>query len=98
MGTCQSNGVYVKSPKTFACNKPQRLSVTLFKFSDVEKFKNIDRKASRSQSYAFDYTQNLKGGNCYDQSFLVSLYLKPEKYDKETFKFVAVKSFEFDRM
>ena len=47
MGTCQSNGVYVKSPMTFDCNKPQRFSVKLYKISFVEKFKKFDRKSLR---------------------------------------------------
>ena len=36
--------------------------------------------------------------DCYDQSFFVSLYLKLVKFDEEIFKFVSIKSFEFDWM
>ena len=44
MGTCQPNGVYVNCPVTFDCNKPQRSSITLFRF----------------QSFVFGYLCNLK--------------------------------------
>ena len=36
--------------------------------------------------------------DCYDQSFFVLLYLKLVKFDEEIFKFVSIKSFEFDWM
>ena len=47
MSKCQSNEVYVKSPMTFDCNKPQRFSVSLFKFYLWRKFKKFDRKSPR---------------------------------------------------
>ena len=81
---------------TFDCNKPQRSSDTLVKFSFVEKFK-VSQKISEvscSQSFVLTVrkTQRFEG-KCLRivmiKVFLVSLYLKFVKFDEEIFKFVS---------
>ena len=100
MGTWQWNAVY-----DLWLQQTSEILWHTFQISFVEKFKVCQKisEVSCSQSFVFDYIENWKvwkkiSENCYDQSFLVSLYLKIVKFDEEIFKFVAIKSFEFDWM